>query len=55
MKEWKPGFIVTDHDEVLEPSNITEKRIASHIALTLRLIAHRSKVQHKTKNAPAKN
>lgn len=55
MKKWQPGLIVTDHDEAVNPANRLEKKIASHLALTLRLISHVTKMEHKHKNASAKN
>lgn len=54
MKEWKPGLIVTDQDETVEPKTKEEKRIAARIALELRLINVRARIELQKKNTSAK-
>lgn len=54
MKEWKPGLIVNDQDGAVEPKTKEEKRIAARIALELRLINVRARIELAKNKTPAK-
>ncbi len=55
QKEWKPGCIVCDDvDEYYEPIERTERKFAARLALELKLIMHRAKLDvKKLKVSPA--